>query len=925
MTWIGLPAPPSQLNSSPVGVFPSLPPSHSGVPSTSPPRSLLVGPGWGGPPFAASHSCLPSSAETEAEVEASGYSFAAVYDGPPLPYSLPRALPIDVECIPFAALAPVTAGPVSLPVVDPLPAPKKPTPILSSASPTSVIGNHAAVAAAPDSDTLGSDGSREILSSETADVSGTVGFSDELGGAHDRLSTESPLSSHASTFRSCASEIEEDDESSDTPDRRATIVTFQESGQSNYSTSPAVGATPVANSEGLRIKKGACYCCLRGNRFTEKESCLACGAKYCGRCVLTAMGMGSMPEGRKCISCIGSPILESNRERLGKSSRLLKRLLSDLEIELLMEAEKNCESNQLRPEDIRVNGKSLNLEEMFLLQSCPCPPPKLKPGYYWYDKLSGYWGKEGHKPNSIITAHLNVGGHLKVNASKGNTGIQINGREITKVEMKMLKLSGVPCAGNPHYWLSADGTYMEEGQKNVKGKIWGKRHMKLLFPLLSLPFPSKNSKCCEEVNNFMKRPLPDNLNKKAIQKLLLIGSDGSGATTVFKQAKLFYGLSFSEKECQDIKIMIQTSIYRDLALLLECREWFEEEILTERRGNMQFDSSGDETDFSLVPQLKSFADWLLKVIASGKFEAIFPASSREYATLVRELWKDSAIQATYKRRSELQLLPAIRSYFLERVIDISRDNYEPSNVDIINADGINCSNGIASTELQLPCTGSSIDDHEQLQTISRYQLIRGPYKGTGENCKWLDMFEDARMVIFCIALTDYDEYYKDTSDAVINKMIESRRLFESIVSHPTFEEKDFLLILSKFDLFEQKLDITPLSSCEWFDNFHPLVSRCPPQRNNTSCSGTREATKAEQAFHYVAKEFKTLFQSITGRKLYVTHANGLDSDSVNATLQYAREIIYWTEEWSLGGGNVESMYSTEPSSTSHSLLTEKNA
>ncbi|XP_042402039.1 extra-large guanine nucleotide-binding protein 1-like isoform X1 [Zingiber officinale] len=880
---------------------------------------------------------VPSSAEADPEAEASSYSFAAVYDGPPLPYALPRALPVDVERIPFAALAPVTAGPVSLPVVLPLPSPKNPTPLLSSSSPTSVIENYAAVAAAPDSDALGSDGSLEILSSETADVSGTVRFSEEFGGAHDRLSTESPLSSPASAFRSCASEIEEADESSDTPAWRAPIVTFQESGQSNYSTTPAVGTTPVANSEGLRIKKGACYSCSRGNRFTEKESCLACGAKYCGRCVLTTMGMGSMPEGRKCISCIGYPILESNRERLGKSSRLLKRLLSDLEIELLMEAEKNCKSNQLRPEDIRVNGKRLNLEEMFLLQSCPRPPPKLNPGYYWYDKLSGYWGKEGHKPNSIITAHLNVGGHLEKNASKGNTGIQINGREITNAEMKMLKWSGVPCAGNPNYWLSADGTYMEEGQKKVKGKIWGKRRMKLLCPLLSLPFPSQNSKCCEEANNFVKRPLPDNLDKKAIQKLLLIGSDGSGATTVFKQAKLFYGLSFSENECQDIKIMIQTTIYRDLALLLECREWFEEDILTGRRGNLQFDSSGggvygatsrrsqgDETDFSLVPRLKSFADWLLKVLTSGNFEAIFPASSLEYATLVEELWKNSAIQATYKRRSELRLLPSIRSYFLERVIDITRDNYEPSNVDIINADGINSSNGIASTELQLPSTGSSIDDHEQRQTISRYQLIRGPYKGAGErNCKWLDMFEDTRMVIFCIALTDYDEYYIDTSGAVINKMIESRRLFESIVSNPTFEEKDFLLILSKFDLFDQKLETTPLSLCEWFNNFHPLVSSHPPKRNNTSC-GSREATKAEQAFHYVAREFKTLFQSITGRKLYVTHANGLDSDSVNAALQYAREIICWTEEWSLGGGNVESMYSTEPSSTSHSLLTEKN-
>ncbi|XP_074560892.1 extra-large guanine nucleotide-binding protein 1-like [Curcuma longa] len=848
---------------------------------------------------------VPPAAETEAE--ASGYSFAAVYDGPPLPYALPRAVPIDVERIPLAALAPLPADAVSLPVAHPLPSPKMPAPLLSAASPTSVIENHAAVAATPDSGALCS---TDLLSSETADVSGTVGFSDELGGAPDRLSTESPLSSPASSFRSYASEIEEGDESFATPTRMAPIVAFQGSGQSSYSTSPAVGVTPGA------IKKGACYSCLRGSRFMEKESCLACDAKYCSRCVL--MTMGSMPEGRKCISCIGSPILESSRERLGKSSRLLKRLLTDREIELMMEAEKNCESNQLRPEDICVNGKSLNLEEMILLQSCPCPPPKLKPGEYWYDKVSGYWGKEGHKPDSIITSNLNVGGHLKETASKGNTGIQINGREITKAEMKMLKWASVPCAGNPHYWLYDDGTYMEEGQKNAKGNMWEKHRMKLLCAVLSLPFPSKNAKYCEEVNNFAAIPLSDYLNKKALQKLLLIGNHGSGASTVFKQAKLLYGLSFTESERQDIKIMIQTSIYRDLALLLECREWFEEEILAERRDNQQLDSSGDETEYSLVPRLKGFADWLLMIIASGNFEAIFPAATREYAPLVGELWKDAAIQATYKRRNELRLLPATSSYFLERVVDISRDDYEPSNEDITYADGINSSNGIASIDLQLPCAGSCFDEHEQQPTISRYQLIRGPYKGTTENCKWLDMFEDARMVIFCVAMTDYDEYSEDSTGMPINKMIESRSLFESIVSHPTFQAKDFLLVLSKFDLFEQMINITPLTSCEWFHNFHPVVSNRPPnKRNSSGRRGTVEATKAEQAFHYVAKEFKTLFLSITGRKLYVTRANGLDPDSVDAALRYAREIIYWTEEWSTDGGTNESTYSTERSSTSH--------
>lgn len=279
--------------------------------------------------------------------------------------------------------------------------------------------------------------------------------------------------------------------------------------------------------------------------------------------------------------------------------------------------------------------------------------------------------------------------------------------------------------------------------------------------------------------------------EKHIQKLLLLGAGDSGKSTIFKQIKLLFQNGFDETELKGYIPVIHANVYQTIKIL---HDGSKELSQTEADSSMFVLSDENKEIGARLSEIGSMLD--------------YPRLTKELARDIEALWRDSAIQETYSRGNELQV-PDCAQYFMENLQRLSAEDYIPTKEDVLCA-------RVRTTgvvEIQF----SPFGENKKSGEVYRLFDVGGQ---RNERRKWIHLFDGVTAVIFCAAISEYDETLFE--DDKRNRMVETRELFEWVLKQPCFEKTSFMLFLNKFDLFEKKVLNVPLNVCGWFKDYQPV-------------------------------------------------------------------------------------------------------
>jgi len=315
-----------------------------------------------------------------------------------------------------------------------------------------------------------------------------------------------------------------------------------------------------------------------------------------------------------------------------------------------------------------------------------------------------------------------------------------------------------------------------------------------------------------------------------VVKLLLLGTGGSGKSTIVKQMKILHGGGEDSTGLTHIDRMAAIDTCRSNAL-------DSMSILL---------SACARLGLSLGPGLEEARIRVVKATESGCGGMVYTA---QIAEDIAALWSDHCLQNVVTWANEFQLYDSA-PYFLNNALRLGEPDYMPSDEDILRARSI--TSGIVVVPFQT----------KEL----KFELVDVGGQRS-ERKKWIQCFDNVTSVLFIISLSDYNQVLYE--DNTTNRMRESEKLFGEILNCIFFQRTPFIVFFNKVDIFKEKLKFAKL------ENYLPEYSGSQDYR---------------EALTFIKKKFlrKNRFPD---RDIYSFETTATDTNLVKNIFRAISEII----------------------------------
>lgn len=267
-------------------------------------------------------------------------------------------------------------------------------------------------------------------------------------------------------------------------------------------------------------------------------------------------------------------------------------------------------------------------------------------------------------------------------------------------------------------------------------------------------------------------------------KILLLGSGESGKSTIVKQMKILHKDGFSKQEAYDYKPFVFKNVLDCVHNIIQAVLDLAPELVI--RPENAVDESLEKQPLFSIADLNAILEYDISVNTDTPFDP-------EIAGKIREFYSHPELHEFIKHNQGKFHLIDSSDYFLSAIERIAEPQYMPTQADILRTR--KKTSGIFDFKFQLGSTNVHMFD------------VGGQ---RSERKKWIHCFDNVTLIIFCVALSEYDQVLLEENTQ--NRLQESLNLFDSVVNSRWFSRTSIVLFLNKIDVFANKLPYSPIEA-----------------------------------------------------------------------------------------------------------------